>query len=292
MGQTFDHGFVIQSVGQAGDHLDMFIVTCGDTNDQAGNIVFFFTEAHAFRVLAEHHAGFQYAVFGFNRTVRHCDGLTEVSRGQFFAVQHRLDVFWLNVAAFHQLLTGKANRFFFVSGFTAEEDILRTQFEQVGITLFKAVFQVIADFLFVHVVALCSNQTFGQAGVQAAVEEVGQRNVLCLRHLAHRTFGQVTVSNDQIDIRRQIVNRAVGDGNLRQTGILHFLAQYARTHGAGAHTRIAGNDDFTHMAQVVSHVASRQRRCTFGFRFHVVHTTSCGINVIIFFHFAGFQQNG
>ena len=106
--------------------------------------------------------------------MRYCDGLTQVSRGQFFAVQHRLDVLWLNVAAFHQLLTGKANRFFFVGGFTAEEDILRTQFEQVGITLFKAVFQVIADFLFVHVVALCSDQTFGQVGVQAAVEEVGQ----------------------------------------------------------------------------------------------------------------------
>ncbi len=292
MGQTFDHGFIIQSVGQAGNHLDVLVVTRCDTNNQTGNIVFFFTEANAFRVLAEHHTGFQHAVFGFNRTVRYCDGLTQVSRGQFFAVQHRLDVFWLNVTAFHQLLTSKANRFFFVSRFTAKEDVLRTQFEQVGIALFKAVFQVVANFLLVHVVALRSDQTFGQVGVQTAVEEVGQRNVLCLRHLAHRAFGQVTVGNDQIHIRRQIINRAVSDGNLRQPCILYFLTQYARTHGTGTHTGIAGNDDFTHMAQVVGDVASRQRRCAFGFRFHVVHTTGCGINVIIFFHFAGFQQNG
>ncbi len=270
----------------------MLVVTRCDTNNQTGNIVFFFTEANAFRVLAEHHTGFQHAVFGFNRTVRYCDGLTQVSRGQFFAVQHRLNVFWLNVATFHQLLTSKANRFFFVSRFTAKEDVLRTQFEQVGITLFKAVFQVVANFLLVHVVALRSDQTFGQVGVQTAVEEVGQRNVLCLRHLAHRAFGQVTVGNDQIHIRRQIVNRAVSDGNLRQPCILHFLTQYARTHGAGTHTGIAGNDDFTNMAQVVGYIASRQRRCAFGFRFHVVHTTGCGINVIIFFHFTGFQQNG
>ncbi len=292
MGQTFDHGFIIQRVGQAGDDLDVLIVTCGDTNDQTGNIVFFFTKAYAFRVLAEHHAGFQHAVFGFYRTVRYCDGFTEVSRRQFFAVQHGIDVFRLNIAAFHQLFTGKANRFFFVRGFPAKEDIFRTQFEQMGITLIKAVFQVIADFLFVHVVALCSDQTFGQAGIQTAVEEVSQRDVLCLRHLTHRTFSQVAVGNDQIHIRRQIVNRAVGDGNLRQTGILHFLTQYACAHGAGTHTGIASHDDFTYMAQVVGHVASRQRRCAFRFRFHVLHTTGRRINIVFFFHFAGFQQDG
>lgn len=122
-----------------------------------------------------HHAGFQHAIFRFHRTVRYCDGFTEVSRRQLFAVQHRLDVFRLNIAAFHQLFTGKANRLFFVSGFTAQEDILRTQFEQVVITLLKAVFQMVAYFLFISIVALCGNQTFGQAGVQAAIQEVGQR---------------------------------------------------------------------------------------------------------------------
>ncbi len=37
-------------------------------------------------------------------------------------------------------------------------------------------------FLFISIVALCGNQTFGQAGVQAAIEEVGQRNMLRLRY--------------------------------------------------------------------------------------------------------------
>ncbi|CQQ89158.1 Uncharacterised protein [Salmonella enterica subsp. enterica serovar Typhimurium str. DT104] len=223
--------------------------------------------------------------------MRNCDGFTEVSRRQLFAVQHRFDVFRLNIAAFHQLFTGKANRLFFVSGFTAQEDILRAQLEQVVITLLKAVFQMVAYFLFISIVALCGNQTFGQAGVQAAIQEVGQRNMLRLRYLTHRALGQVTVSNDQIYIRRQIVNGAVGDGDLAQACILYFLTQYPCAHRAGTHTGIASHDDFTHMAQVVGHVASRQRRGAFRFRFHVMHTTGGRFNVIFFFHFAGFQQN-
>ena len=68
------------------------------------------------------------------------------SRGQFFAFQHRIDIFRLNVTAFYQLFTGKANRFFFSSRGTAEEDVLRTQFKQVGITLVKAILQLVRTF--------------------------------------------------------------------------------------------------------------------------------------------------
>ena len=45
------------------------------------------------------------------------------------------------------------------------------------------------------------------------------------------------------------------------------------------------------MAQVVRHIASRQRGCAFGFGFHVVHTTGRRFNIVVFFHFAGFQQD-
>ena len=141
--------------------------------------------------------------------------------------------------------------------------------------------------------ALRRNQTFGQAGVQAAVEEVSQRNMLRLRHLAHRTLGQVAVGDDQVNIRRQVVDRTVGDGDITQSGIVHFFTQHACAHCAGAHTGIAGNDDFTHVAQVVSHVSRGQRSgAAFGLRFHILHTAGCGLNIIFFFNFAGFQQHG
>ena len=270
----------------------MLVVTGSNTNHQTGNVIFFFTEAHAFRVLAEHHARFQYAIFCFNRTVWHRDRLTQISRGQFFTIQHRLNVFRLNVTAFHQLLASKTNRFFFGCRFATEEDVLRAQFEQVSTGIVKAVFQTVFHFHFVFSMALGSNQTFGQAGVQAAVEEVGQRNMLCLRNLAHSAFGQVTVSDDQVHIWRQVVDRAVSDRNLRQTCILNFLTQHTCAHRTGTHTGITGNDDFTYVAQVVSHIARRQRRRAFRLSFHVLHTTSCCFNIIFFFHFAGFQQNG
>ena len=141
--------------------------------------------------------------------------------------------------------------------------------------------------------ALRRNQTLGQAGVQAAVEEVGQRNVLGLRHLAHRTLGQIAVGNHQVDIRRQVVNRAVGDGDIAQPRILHFFTQHPGTHGAGTHAGIAGDDDFAHVAQIVSYGTCRQRGSrAFRFGFHILHATSRRIDIIFLFHFAGFQQNG
>ena len=123
--QTLDDGLIIQCIGQAGDNLNVLVVTGSNTNHQTGNVIFFFTEAHAFRVLAEHDARFQYAIFRFNRTVWHRDRLTQISRGQFFTIQHRLNVFRLNVTAFHQLLASKTNRFFFGCRFATEEDVLR-----------------------------------------------------------------------------------------------------------------------------------------------------------------------
>ena len=269
----------------------MLVVASGDTNYQTGDVIFFFTEAHALRVLTEYDAGFQDAIFRFNRTVRHRDGFAQIGWRQFFAFQHRVDIFRLNVAAFHQLLTGKANRVFFGGRGTTEEDVFRTQLKQVGVALVKTVLQAGAHFHFVVFVTLRGNQTFGQAGVQAAVEEVGQRNVLCLRYLTHGTFGQIAVRNHQVNIRRQAVNGAVGHGDVGQACILHFLTQHACTHCAGTHTGVAGNDDFTHVAQVVRNITCCQWRCAFGFGFHVVHTTGCGFDVIIFFHFAGFQQD-
>ena len=192
----------------------MLVVTGSNTNHQTGNVIFFFTEAHAFRVLTEHDASFQHAIFRFNRTVRHGDRLTQIGRGQFFTIQHCLYVFRLNVTAFHQLFASKANSFFFSCRFTTEEDVLRAQFEQVGVRIVKAVFQAVFHFLFVFSMALGSNQTFGQAGVQATVEEVSQRNMLSLRNLTHSALGQITVSDDEVHIWRQVIDRAVSDGNL------------------------------------------------------------------------------
>ncbi len=186
--------------------------------------------------------------------MRHRDGFAQVGWRQFFAFQHRVDIFRLNVAAFYQLLTGKANGLFFGRCGTAEEDILRTQFKQVGVALVEAVLQAGAHFHFVVFVTLRGHKTFGQAGVQAAVEEVGQRNMLCLRYLAHGAFGQVAVRNHQVNIRWQTVNGAVGHRDVGQARILHFLTQHAGTHCAGTHTGITGNDDFTHVAQVVRNI--------------------------------------
>ncbi|SAH13304.1 Uncharacterised protein [Enterobacter hormaechei] len=269
----------------------MLVVASGDTNHQTGDVVLFFTEAHAIRILTEHHAGFQHAVFGFHRTVWNRDGFTQVGWGQLFAIQHRLNVLRLNVAAFHQLLTGEANSLFFIGRRAAKEDVFSAQFEQMRVALVEAVLQAGAHFHFVIFMALRRHQAFGQAGVQAAVEEVGQGNVLRLRYLTHSAFGQIAVRDHQVNVRRQAVNRAVGDGDVGQTRILHFLTQYARTHCAGAHTGITGHDDFTHVAQVVRDIARRQRRCAFGFGFHVMHTTGCRFDIVVFFHLAGFQQD-
>nr|VXZ90923.1 Uncharacterised protein [Klebsiella pneumoniae] len=45
------------------------------------------------------------------------------------------------------------------------------------------------------------------------------------------------------------------------------------------------------MAQVVGDIAGRQRAGAFGFRFHVMHTTRCGFDIVFFFDFAGLEQN-
>ncbi|CZW09323.1 Uncharacterised protein [Enterobacter hormaechei] len=269
----------------------MLVIASGDTNHQTGDVVLFFTEAHAVRILTEHHAGFQHAVFGFHRTVRNRDGFTQVGWGQLFTLQHRLNVFRLNVAAFHQLLTGEANGLFFIGRRAAKEDVFCAQFEQMRVALVEAVLQAGAHLHFVIFMALGRNQTFGQAGVQAAVEEVGQGNVLRLRHLTHGALGQIAVRDHQVNVRRQVVNRAVGHGDVGQTRILHFLTQHARTHCAGTHTGITGHDNFTHVAQVVRDITRRQRRCAFGFGFHVMHTTGCRFDIVVFFHLAGFQQD-
>ena len=108
--------------------------------------------------------------------------------------------------------------------------------------------------------------------------------------LAHCTFGQITVSDHQINIIRQAVNCHVGDGDIFQSGIIHFFTQHARTHCAGTHTSITGNDNFTYMRQIRSCARSR---CSLAFRFsfHVLHTTGCFFQVILVFGFAGFQQH-
>ncbi len=69
--QPLNHGFIIQRVSQAGDNVNVFVVAGGDTDDQTRDFIFFFAEAHAFRILAEDDAGFQYPVFRFNGTVRY-----------------------------------------------------------------------------------------------------------------------------------------------------------------------------------------------------------------------------
>ncbi|MNZ81537.1 hypothetical protein D3C78_1002080 [compost metagenome] len=99
--------------------------------------------------------------------------------------------------------------------------------------------------------------------------------------------------DDQVNVPRQAVNGAVGHGDVGQTRILDFFAQHTGTHGAGTHTRIASHDDFTHMTQVVRDIASRQRRCNaFGFGLHIMHATGRCFDIVFFFHFAGFQQDG
>ena len=115
--------------------------------------------------------------------------------------------------------------------------------------------------------------------------------MLRLWYLAHRPLGQVAVGDHQVNIRWQIIDRAVGDRDVTQAGILHFLAQYPGAHGAGTHPGVAGDDDFTHMAQVVGDITGRQRAGAFGFRFHVMHTTRCGFDIVFFFYLAGLEQN-
>ncbi|MNL70728.1 hypothetical protein D3C87_1957760 [compost metagenome] len=80
--------------------------------------------------------------------------------------------------------------------------------------------------------ALRRYQTLSQARVQAAVEEVSQGNMLRLRNLTHRTFSQIAVRDDQVDIRWQAVDCAVGHGDVGQARILDFLTQHASAHCA------------------------------------------------------------
>ncbi len=79
---ALNHGFVIQRVSQTGDNLNVLVITSGDADDQTRDFIFF-TEAHAFRVLAEDDAGFQHAVLRFDGAVRYRNGLAEIGRGQF-----------------------------------------------------------------------------------------------------------------------------------------------------------------------------------------------------------------
>ena len=92
---------------------NMPAVASGDTNHQTGDVVFFFTEAHALRILTEYDAGFQDAIFRLNRYRAAPRWIRRVGWRQFFAFQHRVNIFRLNVASFYQLFAGKANRFFF-----------------------------------------------------------------------------------------------------------------------------------------------------------------------------------
>ncbi|STV85805.1 Uncharacterised protein [Klebsiella michiganensis] len=61
----------------------MFVITRGNTDNQASHLVLFFAEAYAFRVLAEDDAGFQNAIFGFDSAVRDRDGLTQIGGVSF-----------------------------------------------------------------------------------------------------------------------------------------------------------------------------------------------------------------
>ncbi|CCK16800.1 hypothetical protein BN136_2810 [Cronobacter universalis NCTC 9529] len=78
---------------------------------------------------------------------------------------------------------------------------------------------------------------------------------------------------------------------MAQARVLHFLTQYAGAHRAGPHTGVAGDDDFTHVAQVVAQIRARRGRGAFGLRFHILHATGRSIDIVFFFHFAGFQQD-
>src|SRR5471030_923207 len=61
------------------------------------------------------------------------------------------------------------------------------------------------------------------------------------------------------------------------------------THGAGTHTGVAGYDDFTYGRQVARYASSRNFTA-FRLGFHILHTTGCIVQIVAFFHFAGFQQ--
>ncbi len=146
-----------------------------------------------------------------------------------------------------------------------------------------------------YVAAVRRHQTLGQGAVERAVEEVIQRDMLGMRRLANRAFSQVTMRNHQIDITRQGVDGGVGYRHIAQTGVLHFLAQHACTHGAGTHTGVTGHDDFTHVMQLDAHgIAGDGAACcalAFRLRFHLMHALGRGFNIVIFFDFAGFQQD-
>ncbi|CAH0180847.1 hypothetical protein SRABI106_01097 [Rahnella aquatilis] len=97
------------------------------------------------------------------------------------------------------------------------------------------------------------------------------------------------MSNHQIHIIRQVVDRAVGDADVGQPGILHFFAQHTGTHCAGTHTGVTGNDDFTYGRQVARH-ACNSRFAAFRLGFHILHTACCFVQIVAVFRFGGFQQ--
>ena len=161
--------------------------------------------------------------------------------------------------------------------------------EQVRLTGFEAVVQRAQHLLLVVAGFVGRQQAIDQIAVQLAVEEVGQRDVLGLRRVAHRALGQIAVGDHQIHVVRQAVDGAVGHRDVLQPGVGHFLAQHPGAHGAGTHARIAGDDDFAHGAQIA--IDRCRRRCaTFGLRFHLLHATGCGFQIVILFHLGGFQQ--
>ncbi|MNV52072.1 hypothetical protein D3C71_1441470 [compost metagenome] len=187
------------------------------------------------------------------------------------------------------MLTGKADRLFLVAGLQVKEHVAFAEAEQVLLGGLKAVVQRADDFLLVIGGFIGRHQALGQIVVQLAVEEIGQRDVLCLRRMTHRALSQVTVSDHQIHIIRQVVDGTVGHGDIFQPGVRHFFAQYPGPHGAGTHARIAGNDDFTHRGQVTIH-RCMSRSTAFRLGLHRLYAASGLFQVILFFGFRSFQQ--
>ncbi|MOA57612.1 hypothetical protein D3C78_1818240 [compost metagenome] len=58
--------------------------------------------------------------------MRHGNGFAQVGRSQLFTFQHGRNILWLDIAALHQLLTGKANGLLFINGLQAEEHVAFT----------------------------------------------------------------------------------------------------------------------------------------------------------------------
>ncbi|MNI92188.1 hypothetical protein D3C73_1499560 [compost metagenome] len=92
------------------------------------------------------------------------------------------------------------------------------------------------------------------------------------------------MSDHQIHIFRQAVDGAVGHRDIFQPGIRHFFAQHPGPHRAGAHTGIAGNDDFTYRGQIAID-RCMSRRAAFRLRLHFLHTASRLFQIVLFFHF-------